>query len=514
MTIDSSREAHNAQGLQADNGTKWGAVTFESNLTNNLDSRRGLVIGGERRSGGAGVFEVYDPASGDLVALQADGTAQDAARAVDAAAEALPTWRSTPARDRSVILTRAFELMRERGEDLAVLISRENGKSLADARGEVTYAAEFFRWNAEEAARLRGQWAPDPSGAGARLITVPKPVGPCLIITPWNFPLALATRKLGPALAAGCTVIWKPASETPLCSHAMLDLLRGAGLPDGVVQVLTSTKPGDLVEPLLLDRRLRKLSFTGSTPVGRGLAELAGKGLVRTSLELGGNAPFVVFDDADIPKALDDAMVAKLRNGGQSCVAANRFFLQDSICSDFIEEIAGRFSRLKVGPGLEEGVDVGPLVSRKQRDTTAALVQDAIDRGARLVVGGVDAIDPGPAGTFIAPTVLADVPPGARCLQEEVFGPVFCGVSFADEDEALAMAGDTPHGLAGYVHTRSLPRALRWVESLEIGMLGVNRGLVSNPAAPFGGVKDSGWGKEGGHEGIQEYLSLTYVAMQ
>jgi succinate-semialdehyde dehydrogenase/glutarate-semialdehyde dehydrogenase len=457
-------------------------------------------------------FAVTDPSTGAVLSSVADHSGPDALLSLGRSVAAAPGWAATPARERGEVMRRAFTLMLARREDLARLATLELGRALSDSLGEVTYAAEFFRWFSEEAARLHGQWAPDPAGGGARLVTIPRPVGPCLVITPWNFPLAMATRKLGPAFAAGCTVLWKPAAETPLSALALRQLLMEAGLPDGVLEVLTTSDPGALTEALLADPRLRKLSFTGSTPVGRSLAATAARRLLRVSLELGGNAPFVVFDDADQQKAAEDLMVAKMRNGGQSCVAANRLLLQRGCSADFVAGLVPRFEALVTGPGLVDGVDLGPLVSPKQRDTAAELVDDALAKGARIAAGGPG--DAGPTGSMFGPTLLVDVAPDARLLHEEVFAPVLPVVLFDTEEQALALANDKEAGLVGYVHTTDLQRALRWMEQLQVGMIGVNRGLVSNPAAPFGGIKQSGYGKEGGSEGIREYLTYTYAAVQ
>ena len=469
-----------------------------------------LYIGGRWRPSSSGSrIDVEDPASGQTIATVADGSVADGRAALDAAVAVQADWAAMPPRDRGEILRRAFDLMTERADDLALLMTLEMGKALAESRAEITYAAEFFRWFSEESVRIHGRWSVAPNGA-TRLLTMKQPVGPCLFITPWNFPLAMGTRKIGPAIAAGCTMVVKPASATPLSMLALGGLLADAGLPAGVLNVITTSATGEVMEPLIKDPRLRKLSFTGSTEVGKRLVEQSAEQLLRVSMELGGNAPFVVFDDADLDSAVDGAMLAKMRNIGEACTAANRFHVQAGIAEEFTARLAQRMSGLKLGRGTEEGVDVGPLVDAKQRDKVDELVRDAVDRGARVVTGGARV---GERGYFYAPTVLADVPADARLLHEEVFGPVAPIATFETEDEAVEAANDTEFGLVAYVFTRDLQRALRVSERIETGMVGLNVGVVSNPAAPFGGVKWSGFGREGGVEGIEEYLETKYVGI-
>ena len=407
------------------------------------------------------------------------------------------------------MLRAAYELMHERAEDLATIMTLEMGKPLAEARGEVVYAAEFFRWFSEEAVRVHGRYAVAPNGA-TRLVTMKQPVGPTLMITPWNFPLAMGTRKIGPAIAAGCTMVVKPAHETPLSMLALAGLLEEVGVPAGVVNVITTTRSAAVCEPLIRDPRLRKVTFTGSTAVGKVLVEQSAEQLLRVSMELGGNAPFIVFEDADVDAAVEGAMLAKMRNIGEACTAANRFFVHESVADDFTRRLAERMGSLTVGKGTEEGVDVGPLITAKAREGVHELVSDAVSRGARTVVGG-SAVE-GP-GFFYEPTVLADVPADSRCLTEEIFGPVAPVCTFTEEAEVVAKANATDYGLVGYVFTRDNARVLRVAEALEFGMVGVNTGIVSNPAAPFGGVKQSGFGREGGFEGIDEYLEVKYVGI-
>jgi succinate-semialdehyde dehydrogenase/glutarate-semialdehyde dehydrogenase len=407
------------------------------------------------------------------------------------------------------VLHGTAEAMAENVDGLALLMTLEMGKPVAESRSEVLYAAEFLSWFAEEAVRSSGGWRPAPDGA-SRLLTMRRPVGPCLLVTPWNFPLAMGTRKLGPALAAGCTTIVKPAQQTPLSMLALAELFRASGAPAGVVNVLPTSDARGVVGALLADGRVRKLSFTGSTEVGRQLIGQAAEHIARTSMELGGNAPFIVFQDADLPRALDGAVLAKLRNNGEACTAANRFYVHESLVADFADGLAERFAALRVGPGSEPGVDVGPLIDEAAVAKCRVLVDDAVSRGARLLTGG--GTRPGP-GTWFEPTVLADVPPDARIMAEEVFGPVAAIAAFGTEDEVLARANDTPYGLAAYLYTADLERALRVAERLEVGMLGINRGVLSNPAAPFGGIGASGFGREGGDEGIAEYLDVRYIAI-
>jgi succinate-semialdehyde dehydrogenase/glutarate-semialdehyde dehydrogenase len=454
-------------------------------------------------------FDVLDPATGDTIASVADGGEADAIAAVDAAAAAGPGWAATPPRVRSEVLRKAFELMTARASELARLISLENGKALTDAKGEVTYAAEFFRWFAEEAVRGEGAIATAPSGAN-RILVVRQPVGVCVLVTPWNFPAAMATRKIGPALAAGCTVILKPASDTPLTALAMAAILAEAGVPEGVVNVLPSRSSGKVVSAMLRDARVRKLSFTGSTEVGRILLAQAAENVVNTSMELGGNAPFVVFADADLDAAVDGAMIAKMRNGGEACTAANRFFVEAPVAAEFSRKLAQRMSALVVGPGTDEKTQVGPLVNEDTVAKVDSLVKGALDGGAEAVTGGSRRDGP---GFYYPPTVLTGVPADAPILREEIFGPVAPIVAFTGEAEAVRLANDTEYGLVAYVYTQDLARGLRVSEAIEAGMVGVNRGLVSDPAAPFGGVKQSGIGREGGHDGLLEYLESKYIAV-
>ena len=467
-----------------------------------------LFIGGAWREAPAR-FAVEDPATGEVIAHVADGTAADATAALDAAVEAQADWAATTPRQRGEILRRAYELLTARTDDLALLMTLEMGKPVAESRAEIAYAADFLRWFGEEAVRIDGRWTINPNG-GARLLVMRQPVGPCLFVTPWNFPMAMGTRKIGPAIAAGCTMVCKPAELTPLSMLALADLLAEAGLPEGVLNVVTTTTPGEAAGAVLGDRRLRKLSFTGSTAVGRQLLAQSADAVLRVSMELGGNAPFLVFDDADLDAAADGAVVAKMRNTGEACTAANRFLVQRSVAEVFARRLADRLSAMRVGRGTEEGVEVGPLIDASQRDKVVELVDDAAGRGARVLTGG-RAIN-GP-GYFFAPTVLDHVTADARLCREEIFGPVAPVIPFESEDDGIAAANDTEYGLVAYVFTRGLDRSLRVCEALETGMVGLNQGMVSNAAAPFGGVKQSGFGREGGREGIEEYLSTKYVAI-
>jgi succinate-semialdehyde dehydrogenase / glutarate-semialdehyde dehydrogenase len=469
-----------------------------------------LFVGGKWVPASSGArFDVLDPATGGVIASVADGGVEDAIAAVDAASDALPAWAATAPRVRSEILRRAFELMTSRTDDLAKLMSQENGKALVDARGEVTYAAEFFRWYAEEAVRADGTVTTAPSGAN-RIVVVRQPVGVSVLVTPWNFPAAMATRKIGPALAAGCTVVLKPASDTPLTALAMAGILAEAGVPAGVVNVLPSRSSGKVVSAMLRDPRVRKLSFTGSTEVGRILLAQAADHVVNTSMELGGNAPFLVFADADLDAAIEGAMIAKMRNAGEACTAANRFYVEAPIASAFAERLAARMAALRVGPGTDENTQVGPLVNEDTVDKVDRLVRSAVQEGAKTATGGTRPDGP---GFYYPPTVLTDVRPESRILREEIFGPVAPIVTFTDEAEAIRLANDTEFGLVAYVYTGDLARGLRVSEGIEAGMVGLNRGLVSDPAAPFGGVKQSGIGREGGHEGMLEYLESKYIAV-
>jgi succinate-semialdehyde dehydrogenase/glutarate-semialdehyde dehydrogenase len=467
-----------------------------------------LLIGGSWRDATDGAtFVVDDPSTGAELAHVADASVEDGAAALDAAVAAQAEWGQTAPRDRGEILRRAFELITERTDDLARLMTLEMGKTFAESRAEIAYAAEFFRWFSEEAVRIHGRYSVAPNGA-TRLLTLKQPVGPCLMITPWNFPLAMATRKIGPAVAAGCTMVLKPAGLTPLSALAAADILREAGLPDGVLNVITTSHTGAVMGPLIADPRLRKLTFTGSTEVGRTLIEQSAQNLLRVSMELGGNAPFVVFEDADLDAAVEGAMLAKMRNIGEACTAANRFLVQASVADEFAERLADRMSALRLGRGVDDGVDVGPLVEEAQRTKVADLVDDAVKRGARVLTGGSSADG---EGWFYQPTVLTDVPKDARLCSEEIFGPVAAITRFDDEAEAIREANATEYGLVAYAFTRDFARATRVFEALETGMVGINQGIVSNPAAPFGGVKASGFGREGGFEGIEEYLETKYV---
>jgi succinate-semialdehyde dehydrogenase/glutarate-semialdehyde dehydrogenase len=470
-----------------------------------------LLVGGEWRDASSGaVFSVEDPATNESLCSVADGGVEDAVRALEAAAAAQDRWASTAPRERSAILMRAWQRLVDSREDLALLMTLEMGKPLAESEAEVVYAAEFLRWFSEEAPRVYGRWSVSPPG-GARLLTMRQPVGPCLLITPWNFPMAMATRKVAPALAAGCTMVVKPAELAPLSTLALAAVLEECGLPAGVLNVVTTTSAPETAGAILADPRLRKLSFTGSTEVGKRLMSQASESVLRISLELGGNAAFLVFEDADVDAALEGALIAKMRNIGESCVAANRFLVHAAVAERFTSELSERMNALKVGRGTDDGVSVGPLIDERQRSKVSALVGDAVDRGSRVLSGGHSLEGP---GYFFEPTVLAGVTPAARLLHEEVFGPVAPVTTFSSEEEAVRAANATPHGLVAYLYTRSLERAVRVSEALEVGMVGLNRGLVSNPAAPFGGVKQSGIGREGGPEGIEEYLYTKYVALQ
>jgi succinate-semialdehyde dehydrogenase/glutarate-semialdehyde dehydrogenase len=468
----------------------------------------GLFIGGEWRDAAA-TLAVEDPSTGETIAEVADATPDDAIAALDAAVEASADWAATAPRERGEILRRAFDTITERTDELAMLMTLEMGKTLAESKAEIAYASEFFRWFSEEAVRIDGQYSVAANGKG-RVLTMRQPVGPCFFITPWNFPMAMGTRKIGPAIAAGCTMVVKPAKQTPLSMLRLAQILEECGLPGGVLNILTSQSAGDVAGPIIEDARLRKLSFTGSTPVGRGLMEQAAQNLLRVSMELGGNAPFLVFEDADVDAAVEGAMLAKMRNIGEACTSANRFHVHEAVREEFTEKLAEKMGALKIGRGVEEGVDVGPLIDDTQRQKVADLVDEAVGRGATAVVGGskVDG-----AGYFFEPTVLADVSEDAELRQEEIFGPVAPVFGFGSDEEAVAAANNTEYGLVAYVFTRDLQRALRVCEQLETGMIGLNQGVVSNAQAPFGGVKNSGFGREGGREGINEYLETKYVAI-
>nr|WP_300049173.1 NAD-dependent succinate-semialdehyde dehydrogenase [uncultured Nocardioides sp.] len=474
-----------------------------------IDVPTDLFVAGTWRPAAAGRrLEVADPATGSVLATVADADSDDATAAVDAAAAAAADWAATSPRSRADLLMRAFHLMQERSEELALLISLENGKSLADARGEVAYAAEFFRWYAEEGVRLRGQVGHAPSGANRLMVTY-QPVGVSVLVTPWNFPAAMATRKIAPALAAGCTTVLKPAAETPLTALAVAALLEEVGLPAGVLNVVTTSRPGPVVETMLTDRRTRMVSFTGSTEVGRVLLRTAADHVLKCAMELGGNAPFVVLADADVEAALDGAMVAKMRNGGQACTAANRFYVHDSVHDAFVEGLIARMAAIRVGPGTDEATQCGPLINDHAVRKVDLLVRDAVRRGARAMIGGRAPDGP---GSFYPPTVLVDVPLDAQVLHEEVFGPVAPVVRFDREEDLLPVVNDTDLGLVSYLYTRDLARGLHLAERLESGMVGLNRGLVSDPAAPFGGTKQSGLGREGSTEGLLEFMEAQYVA--
>ncbi|MEU6092848.1 NAD-dependent succinate-semialdehyde dehydrogenase [Streptomyces sp. NPDC047085] len=475
-----------------------------------MDTPTQLLVGGAwTPAGDGGTLEVVDPAYAEPLAEVANATVEDAVAAVDAAHAALDSWRATAPRERGEILRRAFELMTARAEAFAELIVKENGKALPDARAEVAYAAEFFRWYAEEAVRATGIVQTAPSGTN-KIMVLRQPVGVALLITPWNFPAAMATRKIGPALAAGCTVVLKPASDTPLTALALGALLTEAGAPDGVVNVVPSRRSARIAEVLLSDPRVRKVSFTGSTEVGRELLRQAAGSVVNASMELGGNAPFLVLAGADLDRAVAGAMVAKMRNGGEACTAANRFYVHSSRAEEFGRRLASAMTALAVGPGLTAGVDVGPLVNEAARKKVDELVSGTVDAGAKLLAGGTA---PDRAGYFYLPTVLGDVPPNAPILSEEIFGPVAPVVPFDDLDAAIRLANDTEYGLVSYVYSDDLAEGLRVSEALESGMVGLNRPIVSDPAAPFGGVKQSGLGREGGHDGLLEFTESKYIAV-
>lgn len=482
-------------------------MVSERELLDSVPTR--LWIGGPVDATGGATFAVENPATGEPIAQVADASPEDALRALDAAAAVQAQWAATPARERAEILRAVYEAIVARTEEFALLMTLEMGKALPESRNEVRYGAEFFRWFSEEAVRVHGRYQTAPGGTG-RIIVHKQPVGPCLAITPWNFPLAMGTRKIGPALAAGCTIIVKPASATPLTMLLLAQLCSEAGLPAGVLSVITSRRSGAVTDALVQDPRLRKLTFTGSTPVGQMLVEKAAKGLLRTSMELGGNAPFVVFEDADVDAAVAGAMLAKLRNGGEACTAANRFHVHNAVRAEFTEKLVAAMQAVTLGPGTDPETTLGPLINQEQLDTVGDLVDDATARGATVALGGKA---PGGAGYFYPATVLTEVPAQARILREEVFGPVAPIVGFDTEEEGLAAANDTEYGLVAYVYTQNLDRALRIAEGLESGMVGVNRGVISDPAAPFGGVKASGFGREGGFEGIDEYLSTKYIAL-
>ncbi|MDX0424243.1 NAD-dependent succinate-semialdehyde dehydrogenase [Sinorhizobium medicae] len=485
-------------------------MTFQTRISGYADPAlhaEGLYIGGKWQKGSG--IAVTDPSTGNRLTEVADASVEDAIRAVAAAETAAAGWRDTPARQRSEILRRWFQLMTQHAEDLATLIALENGKALSDARGEVTYAAEFFRWYAEEATRIPGEYRHTPSGSHHILVDH-EPIGIAVLITPWNFPAAMATRKIGPALAAGCTVILKPASETPLTAYAMARLGEEAGVPAGVVNVLTTSRPAEVTNAMLADPRVRKLSFTGSTGVGRTLLAEAAKSVVSCSMELGGNAPFVVFDDADLEAAIDGAMVAKMRNAGEACTAANRFYVQSGIHDAFVACLTARMAALKIGPGYEPSTQCGPMITQNAVRKIDRLVSDAVAGGARATTGGKPLSE---SGYFYPPTVLENVPVDAAIAREEIFGPVAPIYKFDSEEEVIRLANDTEYGLAAYIYSGDLKRAMKVGKRLEAGMLGINRGLMSDPAAPFGGVKQSGLGREGGVTGILEFMEAKYYAV-
>ena len=467
-----------------------------------------LFIGGQWiAASGSKTLDVTDPATGKVIRTISDASAEDGMRALDAAVAAQDSWAATPARERGEILRRTFDLVQEHRDDLALLMTLEMGKPLAEANGEVTYGGEFLRWFSEEAVRISGRFGNTPEGTG-RMIVSQRPVGPCFLITPWNFPLAMATRKIAPALAAGCTVVVKPAALTPLTTLFLAKLFEEAGLPAGVLNVVTTSSSSEVSEPIIADSRLRKLSFTGSTPVGKALIKQASENVLRTSMELGGNAPFVVFDDADLDKAVDGAIAAKFRNIGQACTAANRFIVHSSVAAEFAAKVAARVADMKIGRGTEDGVNIGPLINDKAVDKADELVQDAVKRGATLVSGGKRVEGD---GSFYEPTIVSGVPADSDILSEEIFGPVVSIVEFTDEAEGVRLANDTEYGLVSYVFTESLARGNRMIDALDTGMMGLNVGVLSNAAALFGGVKQSGIGREGGSEGIHEYLSTKYT---
>jgi succinate-semialdehyde dehydrogenase/glutarate-semialdehyde dehydrogenase len=469
-----------------------------------------LYIGGEwRPASGGGTLGVEDPATEEVFAEVPDATPEDALAALAAADGAQSEWAASAPRERGEILRRAYELLVEGSDELALLMTLEMGKPVAESRAEIAYAAEFLRWFSEEAVRVHGRYMTNTTGSG-RILTMRQPVGPCVFVTPWNFPTAMGTRKIAPAIAAGCTMVVKPAQQTPLSMLALAKVLEQAGLPGGVLNVIVARRSGAVIEPLLKDPRTRKLSFTGSTEVGRALIAQSAGQILRVSMELGGNAPFLVFEDADLDAAVEGALTAKLRNVGEACTAANRFHVHESLAAPFAERMAERMSELTLGRGSESGVQVGPLIDDRQRQVVRELVDDAVRRGGKVLTGGEA---PERSGYFYAPTVIAEVPESARALREEIFGPVAPIAAFADERQAVAAANATEYGLVAYVYTRDLQRAIRVSEALEVGMVGFNQGIVSNPAAPFGGVKQSGFGREGGFEGIDEYLETKYVAL-
>ena len=483
-------------------------ATAEQTVVDKVNKQ--LFIGGEWRDGtGGATLEVIDPSTEEPIAEVADATTGDAMAALDAAVDTQKEWAASPPNDRAGILWKAFELMTARADELATLMTLEMGKPVAESKAEILYAADFFRWYSGEALRIDGNYKQFANGT-SRVIVMQQPVGPALMITPWNFPMAMGTRKTGPAIAAGCTSVIKPAKQTPLSMLAMAQILEEAGLPGGVVNIITTSSSGDTTAPLIADGRLRKLSFTGSTEVGRKLIEASAKNVLKTSMELGGNAPFLIFDDADLDAAVDGALLAKMRNIGEACTSANRFHVAEPVREEFERRLGERMGALKIGRGTEEDVKVGPLIDQPSREKVAELVQDALDKGASCVVGGEI---PDGRGYFYPPTVLGGVTDDARVLHEEIFGPVAPVTTFESEEDAIARANDTEYGLVAYVFTRDLKRAIRVCEGLETGMVGLNQGMVSNAGAPFGGVKQSGIGREGGKEGMEEFLETKYVAV-
>jgi succinate-semialdehyde dehydrogenase / glutarate-semialdehyde dehydrogenase len=469
-----------------------------------------LYIGGEWVDGAeGGTIAVEDPSTEETLVEVASGNKDDAFKALEAAAGAQKEWAATPPMERGEILRRAYELMKERADDLALLMTLEMGKPVEESKAEITYAADFFWYYAGEANRISGHYGTSYNGKG-RVLVMQQPVGPTILITPWNFPMAMGTRKIGPAIAAGCTMVWKPAKQTPLCALALTQILEQAGLPAGVLNLLLAKSSGETMEPLIKDGRARKLSFTGSTEVGRTLIAQAAGQVLKVSMELGGNAPFLIFEDADLDAAVEGALLAKMRNIGEACTSANRFHVAGPIAEQFAEKLAEKMGALKLGRGTEADVKVGPLIDESQQQKVKELVDDAVSKGAQTVVGGSI---PDGRGYFYEPTVLSNISDDARVLKEEIFGPVAPVKDFSSEEEAIAAANDTEFGLVAYVFTRDIKRALRVCEGLETGMVGLNQGMVSNVGAPFGGVKQSGLGREGGHWGIEEFLETKYVAV-